>query len=122
MSTESVNPNNHSLSLAVKDIHASKAFYEKLGFTTVEGSGPIEHNWIILEKGHSKIGLFQGMFDENIITFNPTDARSEYKKLKEDDNIKFLMESESIKEEKGPCHFCIEDPDGNQILFDQHNE
>lgn len=122
MSTESVNPNNHSLSLAVKDIHASKAFYEKLGFTTVEGTGPIEHNWIILEKGHSKIGLFQGMFDENIITFNPTDARSEYKKLKQDDKIKFLMESESLKDEKGPCHFCIEDPDGNQILFDQHNE
>lgn len=122
MSTESVNPNNHSLSLAVKDIHASKAFYEKLGFTVVEGTGPIEHNWIIMEKGHSKIGLFQGMFDENIITFNPTDARSEYKKLKEDDNVKFLMESESLQDEKGPCHFCIEDPDGNQILFDQHNE
>ncbi|MBO6623094.1 MAG: VOC family protein [Balneola sp.] len=122
MSTESVNPNNHSLSLAVKDIHASKAFYEKLGFTPVEGTGPIEHNWIIMENGHSKIGLFQGMFDENIITFNPTDARSEYKKLKEDDNVKFLMESESLQEEKGPCHFCIEDPDGNQILFDQHNE
>ncbi len=122
MSSKSVNPNNHSLSLAVKDIHASKSFYEKLGFTPVEGTGPIEQNWIILENGHSKIGLFQGMFDENIITFNPTDARSEYKKLKQDDNIKFLMESESIKEDKGPCHFCIEDPDGNQILFDQHNE
>lgn len=122
MSSKSVNPNNHSLSLAVKDIHASKAFYEKLGFTTVEGTGPIEHNWIILENGHSKIGLFQGMFDENIITFNPEDVRSIYKDLKEKEDMTFLMESESIKEEKGPCHFCIADPDGNQILFDQHNE
>tara|TARA_R110002124_G_scaffold55533_1_gene156946 strand:- start:6614 stop:6871 length:258 start_codon:yes stop_codon:yes gene_type:complete len=85
MSSKSVNPNNHSLSLAVKDIHSSKAFYEKLGFTTVEGAGSIEHNWIILENRHSKIGLFQNMFEENIITF--------------------IMESESIKDDKGPCHF-----------------
>jgi len=122
MSSKSVNPNNHSLSLAVKDIHTSKAFYEKLGFTIVEGTGSIEHNWIILENGYSKIGLFQGMFDENIITFNPEDARSIYKDLKNKEGMTFLMESESIKEDKGPCHFCIEDPDGNQILFDQHNE
>lgn len=122
MSSKSVNPNNHSLSLAVKDIHASKAFYEELGFTTVDGTGPIEHNWIILENGYSKIGLFQGMFDENIITFNPEDARSIYKDLKDKGGMTFLMESESMKEKKGPCHFCVEDPDGNQILFDQHNE
>ena len=122
MSSKSINPNNHSLSLAVKDIKASKSFYEKLGFTTVEGTGPIEHNWIIMEKGHSKIGLFQNMFEENIITFNPTDARSTYKELKEQEGIEFLMESETIKDEKGPCHFCIQDPDGNQILFDQHND
>lgn len=117
-----MNPNNHSLSLAVKDIHASKAFYEKLGFEPVEGTGPIEHNWIILQKGHSLIGLFQGMFDENIITFNPEDARSIYHQLKDKEGITILMESESIHAEKGPCHFCIADPDGNQILFDQHNE
>jgi catechol 2,3-dioxygenase-like lactoylglutathione lyase family enzyme len=122
MSTESVNPNNHSLSLAVKDIQASKSFYEKLGFTIVEGTGPIENKWIIMEKGNSKIGLFQDMFEENIITFNPTDARSVYHQLKEQDGVTFLMESESIKDAKGPCHFCIADPDGNQILFDQHNE
>jgi catechol 2,3-dioxygenase-like lactoylglutathione lyase family enzyme len=122
MNSESININNHSLSLAVKDIKASKLFYEKLGFTPVEGTGPIEHNWIIMEKGYSKIGLFQNMFEENIITLNPTDARSVYKELKDKDGITFLMESESIKEEKGPCHFCIQDPDGNQILFDQHND
>jgi catechol 2,3-dioxygenase-like lactoylglutathione lyase family enzyme len=116
-----MNPNNHSLSLAVKDIHVSKAFYEKLGFEPVEGTGPIEDKWIIMSKGHSKIGLFQDMFEENIITFNPEDARSIYKDLKEKD-VDFLMESESIQDKKGPCHFCIADPDGNQILFDQHND
>lgn len=116
-----MNPNNHSLSLAVKDIKASKAFYEKLGFEPVEGTGPIENNWIIMKKDHSHIGLFQGMFEENIITFNPTDARSIYKQLKEQ-GIEFLMESESMQDKKGPCHFCIADPDGNQILFDQHND
>jgi catechol 2,3-dioxygenase-like lactoylglutathione lyase family enzyme len=116
-----MNPNNHSLSLAVKDIKASMAFYEKLGFEPVEGTGPIEDNWIILKKGHSLIGLFQDMFEENIITFNPTDARSIYQELKQK-GVDFLMESDSIHEDKGPCHFCIADPDGNQILFDQHND
>ncbi|WP_340105079.1 VOC family protein [Rhodohalobacter sp. 8-1] len=112
-------PNNHSLSLTVEDIHASKAFYEKLGFEPVEGTGPIENDWIIMSKGHSYIGLFQDMFDENIITFNTEDARRIYRELKSAD-ITFLMESESIHDEKGPCHFCIADPDGNPILFDQH--
>jgi len=116
-----MNPKKHSLSLAVKDIHASKAFYEKLGFEPVDGTGPIEDNWIIMKKDHSHIGLFQGIFEENIITFNPTDARTIYKDLKEK-GVEFLMESESIHDKKGPCHFCIADPDGNQILFDQHNE
>lgn len=97
------------------------AFYEKLGFEPVEGTGPVENNWIIMQRGHSLIGLFQGMFEENIITFNPTDARSVYQKLKEQ-GIEMLMESETIHEESGPCHFCIADPDGNQILFDQHND
>lgn len=81
----------------------------------------MDENWIILERGASYIGLFQGMFDENIITFNPKDARNIYHDLKEK-GIEFLMESESIHDEKGPCHFCIADPDGNQILFDQHND
>ena len=60
---------NFSVSLAVKDIKASKAFYEKLGFTEV--SGKMEHNWIVLQSGNARIGLFQGMFDKNIMTFNP---------------------------------------------------
>jgi catechol 2,3-dioxygenase-like lactoylglutathione lyase family enzyme len=116
-----MNPNNNSLLLAVKDIKASMAFYEKLGFTPVEGTGPVEDNWIIMSKGHSKIGLFQDMFEENIITFNPEDARGVYKDLKSK-GVNFLMESESLKDKKGPCHFSIADPDGNQILFDQHND
>ena len=116
-----MNPNNHSLSLAVKDIRTSVKFYEMLGFEPVEGTGPVEDNWIILKKGYSHIGLFQDMFEENIITFNPEDARRIHKDLKSK-GVQFLMESDSINDEKGPCHFCISDPDGNQILFDQHND
>jgi catechol 2,3-dioxygenase-like lactoylglutathione lyase family enzyme len=112
----------HSLSLAVKNIEESKAFYEKLGFEVIDGFGSVEDKWLILQRGNYKIGLFQDMFEENIMTFNPTDARSIYKDLKQHKDINFLMESPTIQDEKGPCHFCIADPDGNQILFDQHNE
>ncbi len=112
----------HSLSLAVKDIKASKAFYEKLGFEQLTDFGSIEEKWIIMQRDDYKIGLFQDMFEENIMTFNPTDARSIYLELERYDDINFLMKSPSINEDKGPCHFCIADPDGNQILFDQHNE
>lgn len=111
----------HSLSLAVKDIIASKAFYEKLGFEPLTEFGSVEDKWLIMQRGEYKIGLFQDMFEENIMTFNPLDARTIHKDLKEK-GIEFLMESPSIQEKKGPCHFCIADPDGNQILFDQHNE
>ncbi len=112
----------HSLSLAVKDIKASKTFYEKLGFEALTEFGSVEDKWLIMQKDSVKIGLFQDMFEENIITFNPTDARNIHKKLKEESDINWLMESPTIQDEKGPCHFCIADPDGNQILFDQHNE
>ena len=112
----------HSLSLAVKDITASKVFYEKLGFEALSEFGSIREKWLIMQRGDYKIGLFQDMFEENIITFNPIDARSIYNDLKTKENIDFLMESDSVKQEKGPCHFCIADPDGNQILFDQHND
>lgn len=110
----------HSLSLAVKDIAASKAFYEKLGFTPVDGAGSVEQKWLIMEHDVTRIGLFQDMFEENIITFNPNDARTIYRDL-ESQGIEFLMKSKSVEEASGPCHFCIADPDGNQILFDQHN-
>lgn len=111
----------HSLSLAVKNIIVSKEFYEKLGFEALTEFGSVEDKWLIMKRGDYKIGLFQDMFEENIMTFNPTNARTIHKELKEKD-IDFLIESPSMQEEKGPCHFCIADPDGNQILFDQHNE
>ncbi len=108
----------HSLSLAVKNIKASKEFYEKLGFKALEQFGSVEEKWLIMQRDEYKIGLFQDMFEENIITFNPSDARAIYHDLKGKD-VDFLMESPSISDESGPCHFCIADPDGNQILFDQ---
>ena len=112
----------HSLSLTVKDIKASKTFYEKLGFKPLDGAGSIEDKWLIMTSGTVKIGLFQDMFPQNLITFNPVDARSIYTDLKEK-GIGFLMASDTIQNaDSGPCHFCIADPDGNQILFDQLEE
>jgi catechol 2,3-dioxygenase-like lactoylglutathione lyase family enzyme len=110
----------HSLSLAVKNIEASFRFYEKLGFKPVEGAGSFKEKWMIIEKGTHRIGLFQGMFEENIITFNPKDARALYSKLKDEPDVTVAMASDTLTEtDSGPCHFCIIDPDGNQILFDQ---
>ncbi len=118
---------NFSVSLAVKDIHASKAFYEKLGFTFF--GGDIEQNWVILKNGHAIVGLFQGMFENNIMTFNPgwdpnaqtldsfTDVREIQKKLKEE-GITILKEADESS--SGPASFVIQDPDGNAILVDQH--
>lgn len=116
-----------SISLAVKDIHASKAFYEKLGFT--QFGGEIEQNWVIMKNGDTIIGLFQGMFEKNILTFNPgwdqnaqevsgfTDVRDLQKELKSNG---ITFESEADESTKGPASFIITDPDGNPILVDQH--
>ena len=116
-----------SVSLAVKDIHASKAFYEKLGFQ--EFGGDITQNWLILRNGDYVIGLFQGMFEKNILTFNPgwdqnaqnldefTDVRELQKKLKEQ-GVEFQTEADEST--TGPANFILNDPDGNPILFDQH--
>lgn len=116
-----------SVSLNVKDIHASKAFYEKLGFQ--EFGGDISQNWLIMKNQNCIIGLFQGMFDKNILTFNPgwdenaqnvdpfTDVREIQKQLKEK-GIQMLTEADETTE--GPAHFVMEDPDGNLILVDQH--
>ena len=118
---------NFSVSLAVKDIVASKAFYEKLGFTEV--SGKIEQNWIVLQSGYARIGLFQGMFDKNLMTFNPgwtkdketpadfTDIRELQRILKERGISPTPAADESTT---GPAYFMIKDPDGNTLLFDQH--
>ncbi len=116
-----------SVSLAVKDIEASKLFYEKLGFTVF--SGDQAQNWLIMRNGEVYIGLFQGMFDKNILTFNPgwssdaqplaefTDIRELQRQLK-DRGISMI--SEADENSTGPASLMIVDPDGNTILFDQH--
>ena len=118
---------NFSVSLAVKDIKASKAFYEKLDFQEV--GGKLDQNWIILQNGTTTIGLFQGMFEKNIMTFNPgwnkdketlrefQDVRELQSKLKQR-GIQPVTEADPSS--KGPASFVLTDPDGNSILFDQH--
>lgn len=116
-----------SISLTVKDIHASREFYMKLGFE--DFGGDINQNWVILKNGDCIIGLFQGMFEKNMLTFNPgwdnnaqevnpfKDIRTLQQELKEK-GIEFQLEANPNS--KGPAHFVIEDPDGNIILVDQH--
>lgn len=118
---------NFSVSLAVKDIAVSRAFYEKLGFTV--WGGDQQKNWLILKNGSTVIGLFQGMFERNIMTFNPgwdadanklsefTDVRDLQRELK----LKGVqLISEADEATSGPGSFMLEDPDGNHILIDQH--
>lgn len=109
-----MNLGTFSVSLAVKDIKASRAFYEKLGFKFLAGKE--EDNWLILENGTTKIGLFQGMFENNVLTFNPSDVRGIQKTLKAQ-GIKFTLEADETSE--GAAHATLLDPDGNAILFDQ---
>lgn len=116
-----------SISLSVKDIHASKAFYEKLGFKAFMGD--ITQNWLILRNGNHVIGLFQGIFEKNTLTFNPgwdnnaqplvtfTDIRILQQQLKAQ-GMNFLSEADEIS--TGPASFMVLDPDGNPILIDQH--
>jgi len=118
---------NFSISLAVKDIEASKVFYEKLGFTVFGGDQ--SQNWLIMKNGDHVIGLFQGMFENNILTFNPgwdsnaqavsdfTDVRELQRQLK-DRGISMMTEAD--ENSTGPASFMIADPDGNTILVDQH--
>jgi predicted lactoylglutathione lyase len=116
-----------SISLNVKDIKTSKLFYENLGFSVF--GGDIKQNWLIMKNENSIIGLFQGMFDHNILTFNPgwdesankidsfTDVRDIQRQLK-DKGIK--IETEADEHSSGPASFIVIDPDGNPILVDQH--
>ena len=116
-----------SISLAVKDITASVAFYEKLGF--IRFGGDITENWVILKNGETVIGLFQGMFEKNMLTFNPgwdqnaaaadpfTDVRELQRELKAK-GMEFLAEAEEGT--AGPASFVVLDPDGNPVLVDQH--
>lgn len=116
-----------SISLAVKDIEASRAFYEKLGFTSF--GGDITQNWLILKNGDCVIGIFQGMFEKNILTFNPgwdgsaqpldtfTDVRDLQRQLRAQ-GVAFEVEADEST--IGPGYFIIADPDGNPVLVDQH--
>ena len=116
-----------SISLAVKDIHASKAFYEKLGFEAF--GGDISQNWLILRNKEHVIGLFQGMFEKNMLTFNPgwdqdaqnldafTDVRELQRHLKAE-GVELMTEADESTQ--GPAHIMLVDPDGNPILVDQH--
>ncbi len=118
---------NFSISLAVKDIHASLAFYEKLGFRQV--GGDIGQNWVVLKNATTKIGLFQGMFEKNMLTFNPG-WDHERQTLPDFDDVRDLQKSlksqgvtllaEADESSTGVAHFMLVDPDGNPILVDQH--
>ncbi len=111
-----VDSGKFSLSLTVKDIKVSREFYEKLGFKVIDGEEA--DNWLILRTGDTTIGLFQGMFDKNLLTFVPKDVRAVQKKLKAE-GIELITEAEG---EEGPASITLIDPDGNPILFDQHPE
>lgn len=118
---------NFSVSLAVKDLAASKAFYENLGFRVV--GGVQAQNWLILQNESSTIGLFQGMFNKNILTFNPgwdkdcntladfDDVRDLQRTLKQRG---ITLESTADEATTGPASLTLIDPDGNPILIDQH--
>jgi predicted enzyme related to lactoylglutathione lyase len=116
-----------SLSLSVQDLQVSKAFYEKLGFTVF--AGEMEKNYLIMKNGNSLIGLFQGMFENNILTFNPGWDENAHPLDEFDDvrDIQRQLKSEGLDimnptDEKGsgPGSFVVVDPDGNTILIDQH--
>lgn len=107
-----------SISLNVKDIATSKTFYEKLGFTAIQGQGGIEQRWMIMQNGKAKIGLFQGFFPQNTITINPNDARDMYM-IANSKGLKATFSS-GMDKDSGPASFALLDPDGNSILIDQH--
>ena len=116
-----------SISLAVKDLEASRAFYEKLGFEAVFGEP--DQGWQIMRNGSTTIGLFAGMFERNILTFNPgwdaqaqaldvyTDVRDLQRRL---EAAGVALESKADESMTGPASFTVVDPDGNPILVDQH--
>lgn len=116
-----------SVSLTVKDIAVSRAFYEKLGFTTMGGDQ--SQGWLILKSDTTVIGLFQGMFDKNILTFNPgwdqqAQALPSFRDVRE---IQKALDAQGVEitvradpDTSGPAHIVLNDPDGNVIMFDQH--
>ncbi len=116
-----------SVSLAVKDLKVSRAFYEKLGFEQFGGDEAM--NYLIMKNGESIVGLFEGMFEQNILTFNPG-WDSNAQPLEEFDDVRIIaetvtknglnIEKKQIDSESGPANIVLIDPDGNPILIDQH--
>lgn len=116
-----------SVSLSVKDLQTSKAFYEKLGFAVF--AGEMEKNYLIMKNGNALVGLFQGMFENNILTFNPGWDESA-QTLDEFDDVRDIQKqlkgagipiiNEADESGSGPASFVVVDPDGNAILVDQH--
>jgi catechol 2,3-dioxygenase-like lactoylglutathione lyase family enzyme len=125
--TQDMTLGNFSVSLAVKDLAASRAFYQKLGFEV--HSGDPAQNWLILQNGSATIGLFQGMFERNLLTFNPgwdragnalkdfTDVRELQRRVR---SLGIEPATAADESTTGPASFVIVDPDGNPILIDQH--
>lgn len=117
---------NFSVSLAVKDLAVSRAFYENLGFTMTGGNGK---NWAVMMNGDTTVGLFQGMFERNMLTFNPGWDRAKAT-LSDFDDVRELQKAVKAKglspnpaadeATTGPAYFMLTDPDGNPILVDQH--
>lgn len=116
-----------SVSLNVKDLKASKQFYEKVGFSVF--AGEMERNYLIMKNGNALIGLFQGMFDKNILTFNPgwdenanaLDSFEDVRDIQKNFKSKGLvLTSEADESSSGPASITLIDPDGNPILIDQH--
>jgi catechol 2,3-dioxygenase-like lactoylglutathione lyase family enzyme len=118
---------NFCISLTVKNLEASRQFYEKFGFKIVSGNAA--QNWLVLKNGDTKIGLFQGMFEKNMLTFNPgwdgnaqklasfTDVRELQRQLKAQG---VQLQPQADESTTGPAHFMAVDPDGNPILVDRH--
>ena len=119
------NLGHFSVSLAVSDLAVSQAFYEQIGFEPLGGG----EGWIIMRQGGAMIGLFEGMFEGNILTFNPPDVRAVRARLAErgleTELLHEMPEGQDpavalpATEDEGPAHIVLEDPDGNSILFDQ---
>lgn len=101
-----------SLSLAVEDLAVSQAFYEMLGFEAIDGDA---ERWLIMKKGEARIGLFAGMFEQNLLTFQPPNARAIEARFVEAG----MKPDKACGDGDGPTHFIIRDPDGNILLFDQ---
>lgn len=104
-----------SISLAVKDLAASREFYEKLGFTVIDGRQ--DEDWLVLENEGALIGIFQDKFEGNLLTFNPPDVRAVQASLRAS-GIEPIVQADTST--TGPAHIVISDPDGNVILLDQH--